>query len=145
REENKTYAAKLKSQVKQVGLNGRVQLVGEISQRELARRMQQAYVFVLPTHSEGLPRVVFEAMAAGLPVIASAVSGIPEIVQDGVRGFLVPPGDEVALAEKIRWALDHPEEIQVMGRHAHIFAERFFSTEAYIQEYARMLSDSKRA
>jgi len=139
REENRTYAAELKAQMKQIGVNGRVELVGEISKLELARRMQQACVFVLPTYSEGLPRVVYEAMAAGLPVIASAVSGIPDIVQNGVTGFLVQPGDEAALAERIRWFLEHPDESFAMGRHARMSAEQFFSTEAYVQEYARML------
>lgn len=138
REENKTYAAQLKAQIKNAGLNERVEFVDEIPQEKLAGRMQEAYVFVLPTYSEGLPRVVYEAMAAGLPIIASAVSGIPDIVEDGVTGFLVPAGDEAALVERIRWILDHPEETHVMGRRARISAERFFSTEGYVDAYRQL-------
>jgi glycosyltransferase involved in cell wall biosynthesis len=139
REENKNYAAGLKEQIKMAGLNSRVQFIGELSQVELSRHIQQASVFVLPSYSEGLPRVVFEAMAAGLPVIASVVSGIPDVVQDGVTGLLVPPGDEVALAEKMRWILEHPGDAEEMGARAHRFAQRFFSTEAYIDSYRQII------
>jgi glycosyltransferase involved in cell wall biosynthesis len=143
REENKTYTAQLKTQIIDASLDGRVEFVGEVSQAMLAAGMQQANVFVFPSYSEGLPRVVFEAMAAGLPVIASAVSGIPDVVQDNVTGILVSPGDEVALAERIRWALEHPEAAREMGLHGRIFAERFFSTAAYVENYRQILDATK--
>jgi glycosyltransferase involved in cell wall biosynthesis len=141
-EANRSYAAQLKTQTKQLGLNGRIHFVDELARVVLAARMQQSCVLVLPSYSEGLPRVVYEAMAVGLPVIASAVSGIPEIVQDSVTGFLVPPGDENALSEKIRWMLEHPLDGHEMGRRARNFAERFFSTEAYVAGY-RELFDAR--
>jgi glycosyltransferase involved in cell wall biosynthesis len=78
-------------------------------------------------------------MAAGLPVVASSVSGIPEIVQESVTGFLVQPGDENALAERMQWVLRHPIDAREMGRRAHDCAERAFSTEAYVGAYHRML------
>jgi glycosyltransferase involved in cell wall biosynthesis len=143
REDNKAYAAQLKAQIKQASLDGRVEFVGEVSQVLLAAGMQQANVFVFPSYSEGLPRVVFEAMAAGLPVIASAVSGIPDIVQDNVTGFLVSPGDEAALAERIRWALEHPEAARQMGLRGRNFAKRFFSTAAYVESYREVLDATK--
>jgi glycosyltransferase involved in cell wall biosynthesis len=96
-------------------------------------------LFVLPSTSEGLGRVVIEAMAAGTPVIGSDVGGIPEIVKNGVTGFLVPPKDEITLADRIRWVLEHPEETREMGRHAHAFAEGFFSTDLYVQHYGELL------
>jgi glycosyltransferase involved in cell wall biosynthesis len=143
RAENKAYASELKTQIKEQGLEGHVQLVPEVSQIKLAAWMQQACVFVLPTYSEGLPRVIFEAMAAGIPVIATAVSGIPEVLEDGFVGFLIPPGDETALADRLRYALEHPGETHEMGRHARAFAEHFFSTEAYVQGYRRIFEDSQ--
>jgi len=141
-EENKTYAAELKEQVERLGLDGRVQFVGQVQQAELAVWMRRACMFVLPTYSEGLPRVVFEAMAARLPVVATNVSGIPDVLQDCVTGFTVCPGDEVALAEKIRWILEHPDKAREMGQRARAFAEGFFSTEEYVQNYARMFRTS---
>jgi len=136
RAENKDYAAELRQQAGQLSLNGRVRFVKEVPQVELAAWMRKACMFVLPTYSEGLPRVLFEAMATGIPVISSPVSGIPEIVQDGTTGFLVPPGDEAALAGRLRWVLEHPDEAYEMGRQAQEFAKQFFSTEIYVQNYA---------
>ena len=138
REENKSYAAELKAQVGRLALTEKVQFVGEVSQAELSVRMRRACVLVLPSYSEGLPRVIFEAMAIGLLVIASAISSIPEIVQDGVTGLLVSPGDEAVLAERLRWALEHPGEAREIGGRARAFAERCFSTGAYVQGYRQI-------
>ena len=68
-EENKTYAAELKEQVKRLGVDGRVQFIGAMPQAELATWMRRASIFVLPSVSEGLGRVVFEAMAAVHPLL----------------------------------------------------------------------------
>jgi glycosyltransferase involved in cell wall biosynthesis len=143
RAENSEYADGLKVAVTEGDLNGRVKFVGELSQAELAQRMQHGVVFVLPTYSEGLPRVVFEAMATGMPVVASNVGGIADMVQNGVNGFLVAPGDEVGLAERLRWFLGHPEEAKAMGRRAHEFAQRFFSTETYVNGYRQILQNAQ--
>lgn len=141
-EENQAYAAQLKEQVRRLGLDGRVKFVRKVPQVELAAWMRGARVFVLPSYSEGIPRVVFEAMAAGTPVVASAVGGVPEVVREGETGFLVPPGDEVALGARIRWMLEHPNEACEMGHRARAFAEKCFSTEAYVQGHAEMLEDA---
>jgi glycosyltransferase involved in cell wall biosynthesis len=143
REEDKIYAAELKQQVKRLGLDGRVRFVGEMPQAELATWMHRAGVFVLPSISEGLGRVVIEAMATGTPVIGSHVGGIPEMVHDGATGFLVPPEDEAALAEKIRWVFEQPERTREMGRDARAFAEKFFSTKAYINGYRQIFEDAQ--
>lgn len=139
RAENSGYAAELRARVKDLGLTARVQFVGEVSQAELARWMRAACMFVLPTLSEGLGRVVFEAMATGCPVIASAVGGIPDMIDDGRTGLLAPAGDEIALAERLRWILDHPGEASEMGRRGRVFAERFHSTDAYVRGYASVI------
>lgn len=135
---NPEYADQLRRMVIQNGLEGRVEFIGEVDQIELARRMARARVVVLPSLSEGLGRVVFEAMATGTPVIGSRVDGIPEMVEDGKTGFLVPPGDEEALAQRLRWVLEHPEEAEEMGRRAREFARSFFSAEAYLAGYQNL-------
>ncbi|MEM1552340.1 MAG: glycosyltransferase [Candidatus Bathyarchaeia archaeon] len=137
--ENKGYAQLLKAQVARLGLNGRVIFMNAMPQQELARKIAQARALVLPSLSEGLGRVVIEAMACSIPVIGSRVGGIPEIIQDGVTGFLVLPGDVNALAQRIRWILSHPEEAKQMGQRAREFAERFFSAKAYQQGYVQLL------
>jgi glycosyltransferase involved in cell wall biosynthesis len=136
--ENKTYAAGLRKEIEKLGLSDRVQFVGPQPQSELAIWMAKASVLVLPTMSEGLGRVIIEAMATRVPVIGSRVGGIPELIEDGARGFLVPPGDENALAEKIRWILSSPDEARAMGECGRKFAERLFSTESYLKQYKQI-------
>jgi glycosyltransferase involved in cell wall biosynthesis len=138
KDENKTYAADLKKQVKKLGLNERVHFIGPQPQSKLAIWMAKASVLVLPSRSEGLGRVIIEAMAAGTPVIGSRVGGIPELIQDGATGFLVPPGDDKALAKEIGWMLIHPEKARAMGEYARRFVEQLFSTERYLQSYKQV-------
>jgi glycosyltransferase involved in cell wall biosynthesis len=142
-EPNKAYAAALKQQVGELELVERVQFVEAMPQAELASVIHDGCVLVLPSVSEGLGRVVVEAMAAGRPVIGSDVGGIPEMVQDGSTGFLLPPGDEIALIERLRWVLEHPGEVHEMGRRAHAFAQHFFSTEVYVQGYRQILDEAQ--
>lgn len=78
----------------------RVQLLGE--RDDVPEQLAASHVFVLSSRSEGLPLSILEAMAAGLPVIASDVGGVPELVADGETGFVVPVGDEDALREALR-------------------------------------------
>jgi len=139
RDENPEYAEELRREVVRLGLNGRVSFVGEVSQVELANKMRRSCIFVLPSLSEGLGRVVVEAMATGTPVVGSRIGGIPEMVQDGLTGFLVPPSDEEALAERLLWVLKHPQEAEDIGRRAREFARSFFSSEAYLAGYKRLL------
>jgi glycosyltransferase involved in cell wall biosynthesis len=144
RAEHKEYSAELKTKAQELGLGDRVVFTGEIPQAELAARMRGAKVFVLPSYSEGLPRVIVEAMVAGLPVIASRVGGIPEILQEGVHGFLTKPGDEPMLADRLRWMLEHENEAREMGRRARQTGEQLFSTEGYVRDYERMFQDALR-
>jgi glycosyltransferase involved in cell wall biosynthesis len=73
-------------------------------------------LLVLTSFWEGLPRVCPQAMAAGLPIVATDVDGIPEAVQDGVNGFLLPPGDIQGMAEKIIYLLKNPDIASHMGQ-----------------------------
>lgn len=79
--------------------------VGARPHDEIPLWMNACDVLCLPSINEGLPNVVLEAMACGLPVVASRVGGVPEVVRDGFNGFLVPPSDPTALAEALRRAL----------------------------------------
>lgn len=79
--------------------------VGARPHDEIPWWMNASDVLCLPSLNEGLPNVALEALACGIPVVASRVGGVPEIVQDGVNGLLVPPGDSHALADALRAAL----------------------------------------
>lgn len=89
----------LVSAAQQLGISGAVQWLGYRS--DVPEILASLDLFVHPTLQDALPTAVLEAMAAGLPVVASAAGGVPEIITDGVNGLLVPPGDEVPLANAI--------------------------------------------
>ena len=105
--------AELRRKVDRLGLNGRVKFLGW--RNDLHEIMPLFDVFVLPSLNEGMGRVLVEAMAAGRPIVASRVGGIPDLVHHGVNGLLAPPRDEMKLAESIARLLSHPEEARRMG------------------------------
>jgi glycosyltransferase involved in cell wall biosynthesis len=90
-------------------------------------------VFVLASLWEGMPNAILEAMAAGLPVVATAVGGTPEVVVDGVTGLLVPPRDPTALAQAITRLLDDPDLRQRMGRAGRERVLQHFSVEQMVK------------
>jgi glycosyltransferase involved in cell wall biosynthesis len=82
-------------------------------------------IFVLSSLWEGLPRVLPQAMAAGLPIVATVVDGNAEAVTDGVNGFLTPPGDPQAMAAALMRLLEDPALARKMGKAGRIRAEEF--------------------
>ena len=89
------------SLIRKLGLEDCVELLGWLSAPEVQRELNVADVYVLPSHNEGLPMSLLEAMACGLPVVSTRVGGIPEVVQDGINGLLIEAGDMEALAGSI--------------------------------------------
>jgi glycosyltransferase involved in cell wall biosynthesis len=77
--------------------------------------MRQSNVLVRPSSFEGMPLTVMEAMASGIPVVATPVGGTPELIEEGVHGYLFPVGDHRALADSVNKVLDNPEEAARMG------------------------------
>lgn len=98
-----------------------------------------ATVFVLPSRCEGMPRVILEAMAAGVPVIGSDVGGISYLIRDGENGFLVPPEDPVALERRLRELLSDTELRKRMGARGYAMAHTQFNERAYAEEFTRMV------
>jgi len=91
----------IRARIDATGLSAQVDHLGPVPLQARRRFFERADVFVLPTYAEGTPIAVLEAMAAGLPVITTPVGGIPELIEDGVDGLLVPPGDDEALASRL--------------------------------------------
>jgi glycosyltransferase involved in cell wall biosynthesis len=89
----------MRQRIKELGLERRFVMAGH--RDDLDRFLPHWDLSVLPSFTEGLPTVVLESYAAGVPVVATAVGGTPEAVADGVDGYLVPPGDSIALARRI--------------------------------------------
>ncbi len=106
---------KITSLVQRLGLEDRVLLLGERTHEEVREHLAQSHVLMALSvtsragDQEGIPNVLKEAMATGLPVIGTRHSGIPELIEDGISGFLVPERDAPAVADRIRTLADHPE------------------------------------
>lgn len=98
------------------GVSDRIRFLGYRTQDEVADHLEEADVLVLPSFAEGVPVVLMEAMASRIPVIASRVAGVAELVEDGASGFVLPPGDDQALAAALRTLFDAPERGRDMGR-----------------------------
>lgn len=98
-----------------------------------------SHVFVLPSYREGVPRSTQEAMAVGRAVITTDVPGCRETVVDGVNGFLVPKWNPEALAEKMIYFIEHPEQIQLMGAESYKIAVNKFDAEKVNERLIRIL------
>jgi len=105
----------LEDAVRAMGMADRFSFAGHVRHEEVGRWLSVADLFVLPSLSEGVPHALLEALAFGLPVVASAVGGVPEVVQDGVNGYLVPAADSPALARRILDLLGSPERRRAFG------------------------------
>lgn len=112
----------LEALLRQLSLEDTVTLTGALPHQEVIRRYERSHVFVLPAvvggdgDRDGIPNVVLEAMAMELPVVSTRHSGIPEAVEDGESGLLVPPGDTIALTEALSRLLDDPDLRRRLGR-----------------------------
>ncbi|MFN3750071.1 MAG: TIGR03088 family PEP-CTERM/XrtA system glycosyltransferase [Thiobacillus sp.] len=110
--------------------------------------MQAIDVFVLPSKNEGISNTILEAMACGLPVVATAVGGNVELVEDGVNGLLVPPGDLGMMVQALLFYLDAPARIAEHGATARRQAEQRYSipamAEAYAAVYDKTLARARR-
>jgi glycosyltransferase involved in cell wall biosynthesis len=133
---------RVEAELRAHGLGDRVELLGE--RRDVPDLLAAADVFVLASRSEGAPLSVLEAMAAGLPVVASAVGGVPELVAAGETGLLVPPGDPAALAAALARLLDDATLRRRMGAAGRSRARDRFDLPAlraaHLELYARELS-----
>ena len=98
----------------------RVRRLGHISREELGQVMRRCHAHVFPTLIEGFGRNIIEAMASGLPVITTPNCAGPDLIEDGVTGFIVPIRDVDAICEKLAWIDDHPQEAIEMGKRARL-------------------------
>ncbi len=123
----------LRDLCKQLSLESRVKILG--LQWDIAPYLQAADCLICPSvWAEASGYVILEGLACSLPVVASAVGGIPELIADGKTGFLVPPGDSRALSARIRYLYNTPEVCKRIGMEARAAAIKDFSLERRIDE-----------
>jgi glycosyltransferase involved in cell wall biosynthesis len=130
---------RLTAQIAASGLEGRCVLAGFRS--DLDSFLPHLDVLVLPSYTEGLPNVVLEAGAAGVPVVATAVGGSPEAIVDGVTGYLAPAGSPTALAARIRAILTSEPRRRAMGLQGREHVRRFFSFDAQGERYRSLFDE----
>ncbi len=133
----------LREQIAAAGLEDRVQLLGLRS--DIPHLLAAADGWVMPSLNEGLPLALLEAMLAGLPIIASAVGGIPKLVLPGQTGTLVPPGDADALSGALEAMLRAPQWAQHAGRAGRTLAQEQYGFDAMIDRYLQIYRRAVRA
>ena len=104
----------LRGLTKRLGVAGEIKFSGSLSRAALAERYRAADLFTLPSAAEAFGNVFAEALASGLPIVGSTTGGIPELVEHGVNGLLIDPGQPLALARAIQYLAQDPELLQMM-------------------------------
>lgn len=142
----------LQKLIDDLNLQTQVKLLGWQPQTEIIRLMREAHIVLAPSvtsakgDQEGVPTVLMEALAQGLPVLSTCHSGIPELVQDGRSGFLVPERDVPALVEKLSYLIDHPEIWPKLGRAGRDYVEKYFDlgklNDQLVEFYQQILTTS---
>jgi glycosyltransferase involved in cell wall biosynthesis len=128
--------AELDKQIKNYNLQNHFVLPG--FRDDLDRWLPNFDLFVLPSYTEGLPNVVLEALGSRVPVVATAVGGTPEIVEDGQNGFLVPPGDVSALTNRIMRLLTNDRLRATLGMSGYFRVRDEFTFDAQARQYAQL-------
>lgn len=125
--------------VQEAAAAGHVDYAGHLARPAVQAELRQALALVLPSICfEGFPMVVAEAYSTGTPIIGSRIGSVAELIEDGVTGLLVEPNDAHNLADRIRWARDHPEEMRRMG----VNARRKYEAEYRGQSHLAALTDA---
>lgn len=127
----------LRAAIKKQGLQDRVELLGHTD--DVSELMQRATLLVLPSRWEGMPNVVLEAMANGLPVVASNVDGVKEVITPENTGWLVPPRDPAALAAALEKALNNRDLRNRFSKSAQALVAESFTWKSVIKQYDELL------
>ena len=131
--------AELNQLATELGVAEKIAFLGEV--RDVPALLARASLFVLPSRSEGISLTLLEAMASGLPTVATRVGGNPEVVRDGETGLLVPPSDPAALAQAILRIRRDPERGLRMGRAGRERVEQHFDIRRMVADYEALYVD----
>ncbi|MCA9964962.1 MAG: glycosyltransferase [Anaerolineales bacterium] len=130
------YRPELEAQMAQLAIDERVHFAGQ--RRDVADLLAASDLFVLPTLTDALPTVLMEAMALHLPLLATAVGGVPEMVQNGYNGLLVPPGSASQLAQATIALLQDEAKRREMGENGRLLVEQKFNIQRQAAELASL-------
>jgi len=133
---DREYAEKVMEYAKRKGVNAK--FTGFVPYEDLKALYSACDIFILPSFEEGDPIALKEALASGKPLIGSNVGGIPMQIRDGWNGFLVKPGDEKQLAEKIKYLIENEDERSKMGENSRKLAQREFDWKRIAKKYIKV-------
>lgn len=143
----------LQQLIETLNVSNSVKLVGWRQQLEIIDLLKSANILLAPSitsksgDQEGIPVTLMEAMATGLPIVSTQHSGIPELVENGVSGFLVPERDVDALIEKLGYLIEHPNIWSAMGKAGRAYVEKHYDINklnAQLIEVYRHLQSSQK-
>lgn len=144
--------AELQQQIEELNASNTIKLLGWKKRTEVVEELDLSHILLAPSvlgkngTQEGIPSVLKEAMAMGLPVISTHLSGIPELIQDGVSGFLVPQRDVDALVDRAGYLIEHPEVWPKMGHAGRAFVEENYDVhklnDRLVEIYQELLCSS---
>jgi len=123
-----------------LGLDSRVRFLGIVPHEDLPARYQAADLFVLPSHNEGMSNTVLEALASGLPLLLTPTGGTAELLEPGVNGSLIQPGNPASIAAAVSQYLKEPEQIAAQGAASRAKA-MLFSWDAVAKAYANLMRE----
>jgi len=132
--------SKLQAQIERLGLTKFVKIVGGIPHEEIPLWMNACDLFVLPSLDEGFPTVIAEAMACGIPVLTTPVGGIPDIIEDGITGFIMENNSPECIAKNIVRALTHPD-LERIAKNERELVEKEFTFEKICRKIQKILED----
>lgn len=137
--EGDVSTSELNQRIAELDLEGKVIYVGKKYNEEKEQVFRESDIFILPTHYECFPLVLLEAMQAKLPVISTPEGGIPDVVEDGVTGFLVEQKNSEALADKLEELIKDPQKRKEMGQKGFEKYQRAFTLQAFEERFTDIL------
>jgi len=147
--ESGEHERELRNLIARHGLEAHIHLAGPTTQARLFGEYQRATVFCLPCRvlengdRDGIPNVLMEAMSCGLPVVTTDVSGIPELIRDGINGLLVPPDDPPAIAAALQRLFRDPVAAEALGKEAVKTVKENFDGERTTKDLVNLFGETK--
>ncbi len=125
----------VKRKIEYTGISSSVESSGWVPHEDVPKCLNEFALLVLPSFSEGLPNIILEAMACGTPVLATSVGAVPDIIEEGVTGFLLVSNDPQHISDKIVSILDSPEVLEKVSRNAYNYVRCEFSREKTVESW----------
>jgi len=132
----------VRMELQNFGLSGSVAITGFADYNSLEKQYNEMKLLILPSHAEGIPSVILEAMACGTPVVATPVGGIPDVIKNGETGFLLKSIDPKRIADRITKLLNDPELLEKVSANAFKYVRENFNEEKILQSWRRIFQDS---